>query len=183
MQPEVEGKGADLRLTLPAQRTQALLSEPTVRAVRKPHPHELETHLRRFYYHRIASRECRCNFLQRDQEGMVERLGPRLVRWTEGEGCYRTHRNLCNNAERYPLNVVQQLPLSRGHKRLLGFQEGGIIIPILNVKGNQQKTRRSGDLQPLGQPAQLSVHLLDTPPSLHRLYLGKLRNLLFEHPS
>lgn len=64
---------------------------------------------------------------------------PRSVRGTEGEGCCHTHRNLCNNAEGHSLNVVQQFPLSRGDECLLGFQEGGIVIPIPNVKGDQRK--------------------------------------------
>ena len=75
MQPVVEGKWADLQLTLPTQRTRALLSVPTVRAVRNyDHPDEFETRLRRFYYHGIASRKCWGDFLQRNQEGVVERL-------------------------------------------------------------------------------------------------------------
>lgn len=96
---------------------------------------------------------------------------------------YCAYRDLRNNTEGHSLDVVQQFPLSRGDKRLLGFQESGVIIPILGVKGNRKNIQRNEDSQPLRQPTQLSVHFLDTPSGLHRLYLGKLRNLLFKHPS
>ena len=61
-----------------------------------------------------------------------------------------THRDLCNNTKGHSLNIVQQFPLSRSDEPLLGFQEGGVVIPTLNVKGNRKNIGYNGGLQPLG---------------------------------
>lgn len=47
---------------------------------------------------------------------------------------HSAYRYLRYNAKRYSLNVIQQLPLSGDDEILPRFQEGSIVVPILNVK-------------------------------------------------
>ena len=114
---------------------------------------------------------------------MVKGLTSLLVKVSNKGGGYCEYRYLRDDTKRHPLNVVQQFPLSGSDKSLLCFQEGCVVIPIHDVNGNRKRVQRDEDSQPLGESDQLSVHLLDTSPSLHRLYLRKFRNPFFEHPS
>ena len=47
---------------------------------------------------------------------------------------HSAHCYLRYNAKGHSLNVIQQLPLSGDDEILPRFQEGSIVVPILNVK-------------------------------------------------
>ena len=46
------------------------------------------------------------------------------------------YRYLRYNAKRYSLNVIQQLPLSGDDEILPRFQQGSVVVPTLNIKGD-----------------------------------------------
>lgn len=71
---------------------------------------------------------------------MIEGLNIVISQWVRYQEAHCAHRNLCNNTKGYPLDVVQQLPLSWGDERLLCFQESGVVIPTLDVSEPEEWT-------------------------------------------